>query len=536
MGDGEVTVARRVLIGGAVLAAITASPVAAAECSELASMALPSGKVTSAALVAPGAFKQPVGPGAPPGVGGGNYRDLPEFCRVQATLTPTRDSDIKVEIWLPASGWNGKFVGIGNGIWAGQLSYSQLADPLKRGYAVATTDTGHTGNGLTAEWAIGHPEKLVDFGHRAVHEMTVTAKRAIEAFYGRAPSLSLWNSCSTGGRQGLMEAYRYPEDYDAISAMAPANPMTDLMTQSMWAGWQPNRAPGAALSPAKLAAVHRAAVAYCDTHDGLEDGIIGKPYTCDFNPAALQCRAGDNDQCLTVPQIETIRAIYRGPPGLPGWPVGSEMQLAVVTQGQQPFPVALTYFSMLVFGDRPDWDWKSFDYTADAAAGRAYGSGILDVPSNGLAAFFARGGKLLLSHGWTDGLIPASNTLKFYDYGLRPMQSGEVLDRQLRLFMVPGMDHCAGGEGVSQFDTLGIIDEWATTGAAPDRIIATRPTMAGGPPGAPAGPPREPMTRPICRYPFSAEYLGQGDPNDPASFRCMTPPATPVPPTPPARN
>jgi len=505
----------RGLMGGAALAAVMASaPVAAADCGELARMALPNGKVTAAALVAPGAFVQPAGPGAPPGVGGGSYRDLPEFCRVQATLTPTNDSDIKVEVWLPSSGWNGKFVGIGNGIWAGQLSYSQLADPLKRGYAVATTDTGHTGNGLTAEWAIGHPEKLVDFGHRAVHEMTVTAKRAIEAFYGRAPSLSLWNSCSTGGRQGLMAAHRYPEDYDAISAMAPANPMTDLMTQSMWAGWQPNRAPGAMVPVPQMAAVHRAAVAQCDKDDGLEDGLIGRPEICRFDPATLDG--------LTDAQIETLRAIYRGPPGLPGWPVGSELQLAALTQGPQPFPVALTYYSMLVFGDQPGWDWKSFDYQRDAQRGREYGSGILDVPPSGLAAFFARGGKLLLSHGWTDGLIPATNALRFHD-ALLPALGPQQAAGQYRLFMVPGMDHCAGGEGASSFDTLGVIDEWATSGRAPDRIVATRPPVAAGFPGAPAGPPREPLSRPLCPYPQYARYNGTGDPAEAASFSCAGP-------------
>jgi hypothetical protein len=512
--DGETALARRILMGGAVLAAMAGSPAAAAECGDLARMALPGGKVTSAALVAPGAFQQPAGPGAPPGVGGGNYRDLPEFCRVQATLTPTSDSDIKVEVWLPSAGWNGKFVGIGNGIWAGQLSYSQLADPLKRGYAVATTDTGHTGSGLTAEWAIGHPEKLVDFGHRAVHEMTVTAKRAIEAFYGRAPSLSLWNSCSTGGRQGLMAAYRYPEDYDAISAMAPANPMTDLMTQSMWAGWQPNRAPGAMVPVPQMAAIHRAAVAQCDKDDGLEDGLIGRPEICRFDPATAEG--------LTDAQVETMRAIYRGPPGLPGWPVGSEMQLAALTQGPQPFPVTLTYYSMLVFGDQTGWDWKSFDYERDAQRGREYGAGILDVPPSGLAAFFARGGKLLLSHGWTDGLIPATNALRFHD-ALWPTLGPQQAAGQYRLFMVPGMDHCAGGEGASSFDTLGVIDEWAASGRAPDRIIATRPPVAAGFPGAPAGPPREPLSRPLCPYPQYARYNGTGDPSEAASFRCVGP-------------
>jgi hypothetical protein len=507
----------KALLAGAASAALMgwAAPAAAADCAAVARMALPNGKITAAEVVAPGAFVQPTAPGAPPpGVGGGAYRDLPEFCRVQATLTPTSDSDIKVEVWLPTSGWNGKFVGIGNGIWAGQLSYSQLGDPLKRGYAVATTDTGHTGNGLTGEFAVGHPEKLVDFGHRAVHEMVVTAKAAIAAFYGSAPQKSYWNSCSTGGRQGLMAAYRYPTDFDAISAMAPANPMTDLMTQSMWAGWQPQRAPGAALSMPQLAAVHQAAVKQCDKLDGLEDGLIGRPQACTFDPGTV---AG-----LSPEQVETMRAIYQGPPGLPGWPVGSELQLAVVAGGQTPFPVALTYYSMLVFGDRQGWDWKTFDYTRDALAGRTYGADILDVPPAGLAPFFARGGKLLLSHGWSDGLIPATNSLRFND-GLMPTLSAQQQASQYRLFMVPGMDHCGGGEGASQFDTLGTIDAWATSGTAPERIIATRPTAAGGPPGAPAGPPRAPLARPLCAYPAFAEYDGKGDAALAESFRCVKP-------------
>jgi feruloyl esterase len=511
------------LLGSTVGMALAAwaAPAAAADCGDLARMALTNGEVTSATVVSPGAFQQPAAPGGPPpGVGGGAYRDLPEFCRVQATLRPSTDSDIKVEVWLPTSGWNGKFVGIGNGIWAGQLSYSQLGDPLKRGYAVATTDTGHTGNGLTAEWAVGHPEKLVDFGYRAVHEMAVTAKAAIAAFYGRGPQLSYWNSCSTGGRQGLMAAHRYPEDFDAISAMAPANPMTDLMTQSMWAGWQPNRAPGAKVSVPKMATVHRAAVAMCDKLDGLEDGVIGRPDACRFDPGALQCTELDGDNCLTAPEIETVRAIYRGPPGLSGWPVGSELQLAALTQGPQPFPVALTYYSMLVFGDQPGWDWTSFDYQRDALRGREYGAGILDVPYTGLGPFFARGGKLLLSHGWTDGLIPATNTLAFHSGLLRSLPEAQARS-QLRLFMAPGMDHCSGGEGPSQFDTLGTIDAWATTGTAPEQIVATRPTAAGGPPGAPAGPPRAPMSRPLCSWPAFAQYKGEGDPGEAASFQCV---------------
>jgi hypothetical protein len=494
-----------------------AAPAAAKDCAALAGAAVPDGKVTAATLVEAGAFQPPASPfGPPPGVGGGSYKGLPAFCRVQATLTPTPDSDIKVEVWLPAAGWNGKLVGIGNGVWAGTISYSQLAETLARGYAATATDTGHVGNGLTGEFAVGHPEKLTDFGYRAVHVMTVAAKAVVRDFYGDAAKASFWNSCSTGGRQGLMEAYRYPGDYDAISAMAPANPMTDLMTQSLWTGYQAVRAPGAGLTQAKLMALHKAYIAQCDESDGLKDGLVSNPRACTFDPAAAQCKAGDAPDCLTAAQVETMRAIYAGPkdprtgkPVLAGFPPGSELQLAALVSGPEPFPVATSYMRLLVFAGTPGWDFKGFDYGSDTLKARAYGGAVLDVPAEGLAPFFARGGKLLLSHGWTDGLIPANNTVAFYGR-LSAKTPPAQAKGQLRLFMVPGMNHCGGGEGPSVIDTLGTIDRWAATGQAPDRLIATRPGQS-------------PMTRPLCPWPQVATYDGKGPVTDAASFACKAP-------------
>ena len=506
-------------LGTALAALAFASPAAAKDCASIASLKL-DGKVTSATLVPAGTFVQPAGPGAPPGVGGASYKDVPAFCRVQATLTPTKDSDIKVEVWLPASGWNGKFVAVGNGIWAGQLSYSAMADPLKRGFAVATTDTGHSGSGMDAKWAVGHPEKLIDFGYRAVHEMVVTGKQAIAAFYGNKPKLSYWNSCSTGVRQGLMEARRYPADFDAISAMAPANPMTGLMVQSMWAGWQPHHAPGAALTPQTLGMVHAAVVKQCDKIDGLEDGLIEDPLRCGFDPATLQCKTGETGSCLAPAQVDALKAIYGGVRGqdgsviMPGWPVGSEMQLAVLLMGQEPFPVATSYFRDLVYSDQPGWNWQVSDYAAELAAARGYGGDMLDVAPASLAPFFARGGKLLLSHGWTDGLIPANNTVAFYT-GLTGVIPAEERQNQLRLFMVPGMDHCGGGDGASTFDTIGTIDAWATSGKAPERIVATREPS----PNLNA-PKLAPISRPLCPFPLIAKYDGSGDVNSEKSFVC----------------
>jgi len=521
-------IGRRAWLAAAAFGAgsIMAAPASAKDCGEMSRLALAGGKITSATSIAAGAFQPAAGFRAPPGIAESGFRTLPQFCRVQATLTPTPDSDIKVEVWLPTEGWNGKLVGIGNGIWAGSISYSEMGPTLARGYAVVATDTGHTGTGLTAEWAVRHPEKLVDFGSRAVHLMTVTAKAAIKDFYGRAAAFSLWNSCSTGGRQGLMAAARFPEDFDAISAKAPANPMTDLMTQSMWAGYQANRTPAAAMTPALLGLVHKAAVAQCDAQDGLADGLISRPGSCRFDVARLACKPGEAGTCLIPDQVTTMKAIYGGVVDaksgkqiLPGWPVGSELQLAVLMMGKEPFPVANDYFRLLVHADQPGWDWKAMDYARETQAARQFGASLLNVAPAELQPFFARGGRLLLSHGWTDGLIPATNTTAFYGELLK-VSSKAVADRQVRLFMVPGMDHCGGGEGASNYDTLGTIDAWAQGGPAPERIVAKRD---GGPafPGAPALPP---LSRPLCPFPQVARYDGSGAKDDAASFSCAIQP------------
>jgi hypothetical protein len=497
-------------------------PARARDCGDMTHVALADGKVTGATLVEAGAFQPPqAGFGPPPGVANRAFAGLPAFCRVQTTLTPTRDSDIKVEIWLPASGWNGRLVGIGNGVWAGSISYSELGAALARGYAAVATDTGHTGNGLTAEWAVGHPEKLVDFGYRAVHLMTVTAKQTIRDYYGRAAAFSLWNSCSTGGRQGLMAAARYPEDFDAVSSMAPANPMTDLMTQSMWAGYQAKRTPAAGLSPPLLDLVHKAAVARCDALDGVADGLIERPNACRFDPATLGCKPEQTGKCLNPDQVATMRALYGGVTDsktgkrlLPGWPVGSERQMAVLMMGNEPFPVATDYFRLLVHAGQPGWDWKKMDYAQEMQAARDYGARILNVAPADLRPFFARGGRLLLSHGWTDGLIPANNSDLFYQ-GLLKAIPHSAAEKQARLFMVPGMDHCGGGDGATSYDTLGTIDAWVSGGPAPERITATR--AASNPARAPALPP---LSRPLCPFPQIATYKGQGSKDDAASFTC----------------
>jgi feruloyl esterase len=280
------------------------APVFAANCESLAALKLPDTTITMAQVVPAGAFA-PAGAQQAKGKGAGNaYKDVPEFCRVGATLKPSSDSDIKVEFWLPTSGWNQKLQAVGNGGWAGVISYSALADAVKGGYASASTDTGHVGG--SGSFALGHPEKLIDFSWRSEHEMTVKVKAVIQAFYGMAPKLSFWNGCSTGGRQGLKEAQMFPGDYDAIIAGAPAN----RTAISLWIADAVLKDPASYIPPAKYPMIHQAALDACDARDGLKDGLIDDPTKCNFDPKVLLCKSGDGPSCLTAPQVEAAKKIY----------------------------------------------------------------------------------------------------------------------------------------------------------------------------------------------------------------------------------
>jgi Tannase and feruloyl esterase len=435
------------------LSLATAAPALAENCARLGSLALPYTTITSAELVPAGAFTLPPSPfGPPPGVMRATFKAMPAFCRVRATVKPTADSDIKIEVWMPARNWNGKLDGIGNGVWAGSISYFEMIAPLSRGYAVVATNTGHVGTGLDAKFAVGHPQKLIDFGYRAVHEMTVKAKALIAAYYDRRPRYSRWTSCSTGGRQGLMEAYRYPRDYNGISAMAPANPMTDLMIQSIWTGYAALKSPANEIPPAKLAALHKVFIKACDLSDGVKDALVGDPQNCAFDPKLAECNGHDGPDCLTAAQVETMRAVYGGPRDpvtgkriFPGFEPGSELQVGALMRPPEPFPVATTYMSDLVFKN-PKWNFRTFNYHTDIAPAENAGRSVLDVPSDGLRKFFADGGKLLLSHGWSDGLIPPANTVDFYRSLLKSVNA-RTAAQSVRLFMIPSMQHCAGGDG-----------------------------------------------------------------------------------------
>jgi feruloyl esterase len=480
-----------------------------ASCESLSALSLPATAITKVEAVAAGAFTVPdLNPRQQTA-----FRRLPAFCRVAATIRPTSDSEIKIEVWMPAEGWNGKFMGVGNGGWSGAIVYPALAAALTRGYAAASTNTGHDGG--DASFVPGHPEKLVDFAYRAVHEMTVKAKAVTEAYYAKAPARAYWNGCSSGGKQGLKEAQMFPRDYDGIVAGAPANYWTHLMAGDLWPSVVTLKDPAASLPPAKLQVLHRAALAACDNLDGVEDGLLENPARCRFDPATVQCGDGAQDNCLTAAQVEAARKIYGGARSprtskqvFPGMPPGSELVWTALA-GPKPFGIPLSHFRHVVFND-PDWDFLSLDFDKDVALADKIDKGLINATDPNLKEFFSRGGKLIVYHGWNDQLIAALNSIDYYKSVAEKMGGAAKIDGSFRLFMAPGMNHCSGGDGPSQFDAVAALEQWVEQGKAPDRIVASHPSGEG----------QVDRTRPLCPYPQVARYTGSGSTDDAANFAC----------------
>jgi len=487
---------------------------AAQSCEGLASLTLPDTKITLAQTVAAGGFTPPAAAGAAtPAPGAGQaYKGLVAFCRVAATLKPTSDSDIKVEIWLPANGWNGKFQAVGNGGWAGVISYSAMADAIRAGYAGASTDTGHVGGRGT--FALDHPEKLIDFAWRSEHEMTVKAKAVIQAFYGSAPRLSYWNGCSTGGRQGLKEAQKFPDDYDGIIAGAPAN----RTAISLWIAHAVLKDPASYIPPAKYPIVHQAAIAACDSRDGLKDGLIDNPGKCDFDPKVLLCKNADGPTCLTAPQVDAAKKIYSpainprtGQQLFSSLVPGTELGWGVQALGPEPSANIYDQYRYVVFKD-PHWDWKTFNFDSDVVRGDLPENVVMNATDPNMKAFFSHGGKLLLYHGWSDPNVPTLNTIKYYKSVTETMGGAANASNNVRLFLEPGMGHCNGGEGPNVFDKVGALEQWVEQGKAPQQLNASHSTNG-----------KVDRTRPLCPYPQVARYKGAGSIDDAANFVCKMP-------------
>jgi feruloyl esterase len=481
-------------------------------CTSLKSISLPNTTITTAESVPAGTFTPPPGTGQR----GGQPASLsvPSFCRVAAILRPSSDSEIEMEVWLPET-WNGKFQFVGGGGWAGVISYPALVTAINEGYATASTDTGHKGG--NANFAIGHPEKVVDFAYRAVHESTVKAKAILTAFYDRGPRFSYWNGCSTGGRQGLMEAQRYPDDFDAIVAGAPANYQTHLHAWDLSVAVPALKDPSSAVSAAKLAALNSAVIGECDAKDGVKDSLLNEPRTCKFDPATLLCKAGDSDTCLTPPQLESVKRMYSpaktkaGDIVFPGKEPGSETGWNVISGGQAPPGVSLGSFQVAY--ENLNWDWRSYDLDRDLKIVDEKVGTVINAINPDLSAFKARGGKLILYHGWNDTAISPSSTVNYYNSVLAKM--GAKQDNWIRLFMIPGMGHCRGGPGPNQVNYMGALERWRESGVSPDHLEAFHVTNN-----------RVDIARPLCPYPQVAQYKGIGSTNDAANFVCKAPQST----------
>jgi len=532
------------LLGKFVIASLllAASAVAAAQdsCQKLTGLAIPDVKIIFAQPVNAGDFAGPRTPNS-----GRDltvpYKNVPAFCRVVAVAKPTADSDIRLEVWLPLAGWNGKLQGIGNGGFAGQIDYLQLGAAVTKGYAATGTNTGHEGSPIDAAWALGHPEKVADFGHRGIHEMTRVAKEVVHAFYGKSAQHSYFAGCSDGGREALMEAQRYPADYDGILAGAPANYWTALLATAA-VDTQALTLDAASFIPqAKIPAISAAILKACDELDGVKDGILNDPRQCHFDPATIQCKAGEaTDQCLTAPQAAALKKIYAGPHDehgqevFPGFLPGAEegqggWGLWILGPAPAQSLIAFFgtgYFSNMVYED-PRWDYKTFALGAGLKLANEKTAAALNATDVDLKPFQARGGKLILYHGWDDPAISAINTVNYFRSVVAKLGQHDV-DSFVRLYMVPGMQHCGDGPGPDWFGQVGrltsddpthsvdaALEQWVEKGAAPTTIIATKYSSDDQ--------QHATMTRPLCVYPQAAKYKGKGDPNDASNFVCEAP-------------
>ena len=494
-------------------------------CESLRVLKLPDTTIVLAERVAARAFRLPEpylgGPWSPGPRGGEPVvapADLPAFCRVQGVIRPVADSEIGFELWLPLANWNRKFMGVGNGGFSGYIDYPNMTSPLSRGYATANTDTGHQRVGAqTMEFVLNHPQKLIDFGYRAVHETTVRAKLIIAALYSAPPTFSYWSGSSTGGRQALMEAQRFPADYDGIIAGDPVSNFDHLQASHLNKRIALDKNPEGFVPPEKLALLHEAVLKNCDALDGVKDGILEDPRRCDFDPATIECKAESETGCLTHAQVEIVRTFYSAAvnprtkeeiyPGLerggePGWSQGvGHMRMS---RGRAPGD----YLKFALFRD-PAWDYKTFDFDRDMAKADRLDDGVVAATNPNLRAFFQRGGKLLQYHGWSDESVSPRDSINYYTR-VREAYAGQGrLEDSYRLFMVPGMYHSWGGDGPNTFDPLSAMEQWVEHGKAPDRMVASRWTNG-----------KIDRTRPLCPYPEVAEYKGTGSTDAAENFIC----------------
>jgi len=504
-------------------------------CEDLGTLSLPNTTIDTAEVVAAGPFTPPPGPpGAPPQP---MVNVLQDFCRVQGTIAPVTGSSIGFEVWLPTV-WNGKFMGIGNSGANGEISLTltdaSLASALNRGYAAAGTDTGHTSSPVDGSWAVMQPERVIDNASRSIVEVTQKAKQILAAHYGSDPSFSYFYGCSMGGRQGLMQAQQYPDAYDGIISGAP---VIDLPNLTAAGAFEAQLLQGDGYFPAnKLPAIAAAVLAECDGNDGLVDGLIEDPPSCEWSPETLICAGPETPACLTEAQAHALTRLYQparrsdtnekiypglerggedgfgplswatavtGPPA-PGAPPGTpgiSVLLASAYINNVAFQNADPFFKTFLFNFASDLDFviSALDiYTAN---------------DPDLSAFQQKGGKVLMYHGWSDPVVPPRGSTEYWK-SVRKELGVQTARDVLGLFMAPGMEHCVGGTGPFLFDAVTPLEQWVEQGIAPTRIDALHVNLATGQPT---------RTRPLCRYPQVARYDGDGSIDDASNFNCEEP-------------
>ena len=479
----------------------------AAACENLASLSLPYTTITSAASVAAGTYTPQTG-------NSDAFRNLPAFCRVTATVNPTPESDIRMEVWLPATGWTGTFEGRGSSGMGGAIPLNDMAASLRAGYATAGSDTGHVGN---ASFALDRPERVIDFGYRAGHEVPVKAKAVIEAYYGSGPDFSFINGCGGSAATAQAALQRYPADYDAI-AITGFSDKTHHPFFQMWNWYATHQDEASYIPPEKLTVLHDAVIRQCDALDRVIDGVIENPRSCTFDPAVIQCAGADGADCLTAPQVAAVRKIYAGPTNplsrqqiFPGAQPGSEISWTRTT-GEEPFGLAADYFRYFVYKDA-NWDHvaRPVNFATDLALSDTPDNLVINAYDPDISEFVARGGKLLMWEGWNDTYIPPDIAIDYYENVVNSIGALSAAD-SVRLFMVPNKEHCGWDGSHGEFDVGAELKEWVETATAPDRIVVSGVTPGGAV-----------RTRPLCPYPQVATYTGTGSTDDARNFACDAP-------------